>query len=104
MTLENEKVLCNFLIDIKLIEPIDEILKNLKAKAYRDIDDKWLEEKLYSFIHFAADALGVSVTNPKALIVMRDNTQKSIMSSNKYEHYTNYFTLLRDYFLTLKVE
>jgi hypothetical protein len=58
-----QDILNQFMIEVVLIDPIENIISKLENKEFRDCDIRWLNGKLHKFVNFAAKTLGVNFNN-----------------------------------------
>lgn len=90
MALSNDTV-TRFIIGVQLIDPIEDILKKLENRQYRDCDIKWLDNKLAGFMEFAAQTFGLTISTPP---------KEPYITLNEYviNQYKERFTNLLNYF------
>ena len=89
--MKNE-VLNTFIIEAALIDPINDIIFELKNKGFRDSDIRWLNDKLYKYTAVAAETLGIKF--PKIELIEHDGVLNDYTTTRFIEAFTtllNYF-------------
>jgi len=97
MTTQNQDVLNQFIIDVKLIQPIQKIVNGLNGTEYRDCDIKWLDAKLEAFVKLACDTLGISGILQNQL----PHTSFTILNDHNKQYYLSKFNTILEYFKTI---
>jgi hypothetical protein len=92
----NNKAINSFIIEVKLVSPIEKILKQLNDGEFRDCDINWLDNKLECFVEFAAKTLNVNGVMPQ-----RESVKPAHMNDYAVKYYNNYFCKLLSYFKNL---
>lgn len=84
----------NIMFDLTIIEPIEKIIANLNKGEYRDCDVEWLNGKLRKYADFALTSLDkkIEFTNPIS----------GIMNDQNKARFKEYFTILLNFFKSLK--
>ena len=95
--MENQDALNQFIINVKLVDPINNIVTGLNAGTYRDCDIKWLDNKLEAFISFAAETLGVKGLLPSNVCA----SGFTVLNDYNKQYYLSKFTTLLEYFKSL---
>ena len=93
--MKNE-VLNTFIIEAALIDPINDIIFELKNKGFRDSDIRWLNDKLYKYTAVAAETLGIKF--PKIELIEHDGVLNDYTTTRFIEAFTtllNYFKIYR---------
>lgn len=73
------------------IWPIENIVKKLGDRDYRDCDIKWLNEKLKTYTSIAAKTIHLKIAGIKPL-------PEGMLNDYTYDRYTRYFTILLKHF------
>lgn len=95
---QNEYSLQQFIIEVKLVEPLTKIIDGLKSGSFRDCDIKWLDDKLEGFIVLAAETLGLkNIIKPSQL----GKEPFTILNEHNIKYYLTKFNALLSYFKTL---
>jgi hypothetical protein len=88
-----ENAINSFVFETLLISPIEDIIKKLETREFRDCDIVWLNDKLASYTKLACETLGENIALPDLI-----NMQLNDYGYNKY---LNYFRILLNYFENL---
>lgn len=90
----NNDTINSFVIQVTLIEPVQDIVSKLENGNFRDCDIKWLDEKLYSFVSFSAQTLGLKIGS--------SIPESNFTFLNEYakQYYLKYFNQILAYFKT----
>ena len=93
----NKNVFNQFIIQVALIEPVEEIVNKLKKGQFRDCDINWLDKKLETFVEFTAKTLNINsvMQQPESV------KPKYITTDYGKNYYINYFNTLLSYFKSL---
>ena len=87
-----------FIIEVQLIEPVQKIVDNLKAKNYWETDIKWLNEKLKNYTELAVKILGIEV----AVYAEPPTSEKGVkLNDFTYGKLLQYFTTLLNCFKSI---
>ncbi len=81
-----------FILESQLIDPLKNIVSKLENREFRDVDVKWLENKLKNFTDFAAKTLFLnppSIALPEPLTIMNEYTRKRFLKA--FNTLINYF-------------
>ncbi len=83
-----------FIIEVSLINPVNDIIYKLEKREFRDCDIKWLNTKLENFTAFACKTLNEKV------IVPSNMPSEGYVALNEYviNKYLEYFKILLNYF------
>lgn len=93
-TQTQDEVINQFIINVSLVNPIQEIIGKLNVGDYRDCDIKWLDVKLEGYIKFAAETFGIKGIVPSEL----GASKFPYFNSCSKKYYLKHFTTLLDYF------
>jgi hypothetical protein len=92
MPVLKHEIVDQFIIEVKLIDPIKDIISKLENREFRDCDISWLDNKLDDFIEFAAKTMGFTSIKqaPRELYPYMNKFVK--------DRFLKYFTGLLTYF------
>ena len=85
------------IIEVRLINPISEIIAKLKGGVFRDCDISWLDDKLQSFTLFACETLNINIPTSS----LERDTMSFVMNDYCKSQYITRFTTLLNYFKTV---
>lgn len=88
----NSEIVNQFIIDVRIVIPIQKIVSDLEGGNFRDCDIKWLENKLCYFIEFAGKTLGINL--PAQL----ETKNYNILNECVKDVYLGKFKTLLEYF------
>lgn len=82
----------NFIIEVTLIDPIQDIINKLNSGSFRDCDIKWLNGKLEKFTEIACETLGLKIDKQPDTV--------NLPHFNDYvkQRFLYYFNTLLNYF------
>lgn len=91
-----QEIVDNFIIEMTLINPIEDIITKLNNNEFRDCDIKWLDAKLEKFMSLACEILGVKGVLPSSI----EKEPFTIMNPYVQNKYLHYFSGLLNYYKT----
>ena len=93
----DKEIVNTFIINRVLVKPIEEIVSKLKNHEYRDCDIVWLDNKLESFVKFAAETLEIKVVVPNEVMAEKYDFLNNYVIDiylSKFNNLLNYFKQL----------
>lgn len=89
-----QDLLDNFIIEVKLIDPINKILNGLRGYEFRDCDITWLDNKLAAFTDIACKTLFIQIPT------LVPTEKGKVLNEFTKKQYIERFTTLLTYFKT----
>jgi hypothetical protein len=89
-TTENNPVIDNFIFEMTIITPLNDIITKLENREFRDCDINWLNDKLNKYTELALEVLGRKINLGKVV--------DGIMNDNNRERFLSYFNTLLKFF------
>ena len=83
----------NFIFEMTIISPLNDIVSKLENREFRDCDIDWLNKKLIKYTDLALEVLGKKINLDKAI--------DGIMNDNNREVFLRYFNTLLKFFKDL---